>query len=149
MTTAETESMPRPRRLLALLAIYAGASLLHFIHNAEYLADYPGLPPSWTRFGVYAAWLGLTAVGLVGVLLLWRRWLLTGLAVVAVYASLGLDSLGHYVVAPLAAHATGMNLSILAEVGAAAAVLLETLRQLVGHCRWRRGRARRLLPTGN
>jgi hypothetical protein len=32
------------------------ASLLHFAHNAQYLAQYPNLPPSWSRAEVYLAW---------------------------------------------------------------------------------------------
>src|SRR5215469_12243644 len=31
-----------------LFALYAAASLVHFTHNAEYLAQYPNLPASWT-----------------------------------------------------------------------------------------------------
>lgn len=149
MMNAETAPTIRPRLLLALLALYAIASLLHFIHNAENLADYPGLPPNWTRLGVYAAWLGLTGVGLIGAALVWRGRLVPGLTVVAIYALLGLDSFGHYVVAPLTARTAAMNLSILSEVGAAAAVLLETVRQLVRYgLRWRRCR-QPLLPADN
>lgn len=120
-----------PRLLSVLIAVYLIASLLHFIHNAEYLADYPGLPPGWTRPGVYAAWFCVTAPGLAGVGLLRRGWRFTGLALIALYALLGLDSLGHYLVAPLASHTGVMNVSILAEVGAALAVLAETVRQFV------------------
>lgn len=35
----------------ALLVAYGAASLVHFIHNAEFLGDYPGLPATWTRAG--------------------------------------------------------------------------------------------------
>jgi hypothetical protein len=129
-----------PAVLQLLLAIYAVASLLHFIHNAEYLPDYPGLPPSWTRLGIYAVWVGITAVGLYGWWLLRRGWHFTGLAVVLVYALFGLDSLGHYVVAPMSSHTLAMNVTILAEVVAAAAVFIEAAHQLVMHATrtWRR-----------
>ena len=136
-----------PRLLGVLMAIYLVASLLHFIHNAEYLADYPGLPPGWTRLGVYAAWFGVTATGLAGAWL-WRRgWRFGGLALVAVYALLGLDSLGHYLAAPLASHTHVMNVSILAEVGAALAVLVETVRQFALSLLRRRRRGVVVLPA--
>lgn len=122
-----------PALLQLLLAAYAIASLLHFIHNAEYLPDYPGLPPTWTRLGVYAVWAGITAVGLSGWWLLRRGWRITGLFVVLAYALFGLDSLGHYVVAPMSSHTVAMNATILVEVMAAAAVFIEAARQLIVH----------------
>lgn len=116
---------PAPRRLLAvLLLLYAAASLLHFVHNAEFLASYPHLPAAWTRAEVYAAWLGMTAVGLTGWILLVRGLPRTGLAFLVAYGALGLDSLGHYMVAPLSAHSLAMNASILSEVAAAAILLI-------------------------
>ncbi len=54
------------RLLPWLLALYAGASLVHFAHNAEYLAQYPHLPPSWTRGEVYLAWCCMSALGVFG-----------------------------------------------------------------------------------
>jgi hypothetical protein len=120
------------RLLFVLLALYAVASLLHFVHNAEFLADYPGLPASWSSAGVYLAWVTMTAVGGIGALLVYRAREWIGLLLLAVYAALGLDSLGHYVVAPLSAHSAMMNTTILLEVGAAALVLLEVTRRMVG-----------------
>lgn len=134
------EPMNRPSRpgtvsalLQLLLAAYAIASLLHFIHNAEYLPDYPGLPATWTRLGVYAVWVGITAIGLCGWWLLRRGWRFTGLLVVLAYALCGLDSLGHYVVAPMSSHTVAMNATIFMEVAAAAAVFIEAARQLIVH----------------
>lgn len=124
------------KRLTVLLLVYAAASLLHFIHNAEFLADYPGLPDSWTRFGVYGAWLGMTLVGVIGWLLVRARREIAGLPLIAVYAACGLDSLGHYVVAPLAAHTLAMNATILFEVAAAGLVMIEAVRLLTR--RWLR-----------
>ena len=116
---------PAPRRVLAvLLLLYAAASLLHFVHNAEFLASYPHLPVAWTRAEVYAAWLAMTVVGLAGWVLLVRGLPRTGLAFLVVYAALGLGSLGHYMVAPLSAHSLAMNASILFEVAAAALLLI-------------------------
>lgn len=127
------------RLLPVLLFVYAGASLIHFIHNAEFLHQYPGLPDTWSRFGVYLAWLGMTVVGCVGALLYFRGHHRIGLLVLAVYAALGLDSLGHYVVAPLSAHTAAMNSTILLEVGAAALVLCEVMRRALVEMR---GKAR-------
>ena len=128
-------SLPRPeqRILLTLLAIYAAASLVHFTHNAEFLVDYPNLPKSWSPTHVYLAWIGMTTVGVIGWLLVSRGLVVVGLLVLAVYATLGLDSLGHYVVAPLSAHTVAMNATILAEVTAAGCVLLEVARQIARH----------------
>jgi hypothetical protein len=121
----------RHRTLLILLLIYAAASLLHFIHNAEFIREYPGLPASWTRAGVYLAWLGMTAVGACGWALLSRNYQIAGALVLAGYALLGLDSLGHYVLAPFSAHTFAMHATILAEVGTAAVVLVHALRLIV------------------
>jgi hypothetical protein len=73
------------RALPALLALYCVASFAHFWHNAEFLMGYPNLPAWLTRVQVYAVWLGITAVGAVGCLLLRARWRRLGLAVLAVY----------------------------------------------------------------
>ena len=47
-----------------LLALYAVASLLHFVHNAEHLAQYPNLPSSWSRVDVYLVTCAWMIVGL-------------------------------------------------------------------------------------
>jgi len=128
---ADCPSRPERRTLIMLLMIYAAASLIHFTHNAEFLADYPNLPRSWSAAEVYLAWVGMTLVGVVGWSLLSRGLVVAGLLALVVYAALGLDSLGHYVLAPLWAHSRAMNASILAEVTAAGCVLLEVARLLV------------------
>ena len=111
------------RSVLVALLIFGAASLVHFIHNAELIRDYPGLPPSWTRGGVYLAWFGMTAVGVCGWRLLCYGHEVAGLLVLEGYALLGLDSLGHYTVAPFSAHTPMMNATILLEVATAAFVL--------------------------
>ena len=121
----------RPRVLPILLVIYAAASLVHFVHNAEFVSDYPNWPDSWSRGDVYLAWLALTAVGALGWLLVSRGYLVSGLVVLAAYAAGGLDSLGHYVLAPLSQHTAAMNSTILLEVTCAGLVLAEVTRQLV------------------
>ena len=123
---------PEQYVLFFLLLVYAVASLVHFTHNAEHLAEYPNLPSSWSRADVYVAWIAMTLVGVIGWLFVSRGWILTGLCVLVGYALLGLDSLGHYVVAPLSAHTLTMNATILAEVVAAGLVLVEVMRQIAG-----------------
>ena len=88
------------RATLALLVAYAAASLLHHVHNAEYLQEYPNLPATLTRAGVYAAWLGEAVIGTVGYLLLRLNQRKIGLGLIAVYALIGFGGLAHYLVAP-------------------------------------------------
>lgn len=123
------------RTLATLLLFYGAASLVHFAHNAEFLADYPNLPASWTRAGIYGGWIWLTLTGIGGWILLVGGFQIAGLAVLAVYAVLGMDSLGHYVLAPLGAHTLGMNATILLEVGAATLVLFAVVGQIVRRLR--------------
>lgn len=127
------ESAQRRKRLAVLLLAYGAASLVHFVHNAEFLPEYPGLPRTWTREGVYFAWMAMTAVGLAGWFLAKRGFATAGLLLLAVYAVLGMDSLGHYVLAPLSTHSLAMNATILLEVTAAALVLVEVARELTAH----------------
>jgi hypothetical protein len=110
--------------------IYGVASLVHFWHNAEFIAEYPNLPASWSGVHVYVAWIVMTLIGVIGWLAVSRGFVLAGLLVLAAYAALGLDSLGHYVLAPLSAHTFAMNSTILVEVTAAGLVLVEIARQL-------------------
>jgi len=119
---------PVPRTLLVLLVLYGAASFVHFVHNAEFLADYPNMPASWSRTDVYGAWFAMTAIGLIGLLLVVRGLRIAGLLFVVAYAGFGLDSLGHYVLAPMAAHTAAMNATIIAEVTTAAMLLVEAVR---------------------
>lgn len=119
------------KKFTLLLIIYGVSSLVHFIHNAEFLAAYPNLPDSWTRAGVYLAWGGLTTVGAVGWLLLKGGYQIAGLLVVAVYAMLGMDSLGHYLLAPMSTHTAAMNTTILFEVTTGACLFIAALIQII------------------
>lgn len=110
--------------LLILLLAYGAASLFHYAHNAELLNEYPNMPAWLSRARVYAAWLGVTAIGLVGYFLIRWRYQFTGLVVLGFYGVLGLDGLGHYAIAPVSAHTLTMNLTIWLE--ATTAVLLLT-----------------------
>ena len=139
MTASPIEGAREGRRPLALLLLlYAAASLVHFVHNAEFIAGYPNLPAAWSRSDIYVAWLALSAIGAAGWLLLARGYRVIGLMALAGYAALGLDSLGHYLLAPLSAHTFGMNATILLEVTAAALVLVEVSRHLVRRAARRR-----------
>ena len=121
----------RASALAGVLLLYAAASLLHFAHNAEYLADYPNLPDWLTRGGVYLAWGAQTAVGLLGYVMYRIGWRVTGLILLGIYACFGFDGLLHYTRAPFDAHTTAMNFTILFEVLAAALLLACVLRRAV------------------
>ena len=123
------------RMLPWLLALYAGASLVHFTHNAEYLAQYPNLPASWTRADVYCAWGCVTMIGLVGYGLYHARFTRAALTVLAIYAGLGLDGLLHYTRAPMAHHTAAMNFTIWAEVAAATVLLINLACVATGRSR--------------
>ena len=111
-----------------LFVLYAAASLLHFTHNAEYLAQYPNLPASWTRADVYLAWCSVTAVGLLGFVLYRTGYRRFGLTVLAIYGALGFAGLLHYSRAPVAHHSAAMNVTIWAEVATAAVFLIDLAR---------------------
>ena len=117
--------------LATLLLVYAIASFIHFVHNAEFLSAYPGMPSTWTRSGIYFVWAAMTAVGIGGWMLVAHGYRRAGLLLAAVYASLGMDSLGHYALAPVSAHSMMMNVTILLEVSTAALVFMEAVRRMV------------------
>jgi hypothetical protein len=128
------------RALPVLLLLYCGASLLHFVHNAEYLASYPNLPDGISRASIYLAWAAIFAIGLCGYVLFRRNSTGLGLVLLAIYAALGLDGLLHYARAPISAHTFAMNLTIWTEVVAAAAVLAVVLLLAARHLLSRRDR---------
>jgi hypothetical protein len=121
------------------MIIYGMASLLHFVHNAVYIKEYPHLPEWITPFGVYASWLTIAAIGALGYWIYRKVSRTIGFVVIAFYALLGFGGLDHYVVAPIGPHSIAMNASIVAEVTAASALLLFlahallTGRRLIGH----------------
>ena len=117
------ERAPRVDVLPILMLAYGAASLLHFAHNAVFVEDYPNLPAWLSSARVWAAWIGVTSVGLVGYLLMRLGYDLAGSATAAIYGALGFDGLGHYSLAPFSAHTWMMNLTIWLEVGTAALLL--------------------------
>jgi hypothetical protein len=120
-----------PKPFAILVVAYFLTSLGHFAHNAEYLCEYPNLPAWLNRAKVYVAWLAITSVGLAGLILMKNNLVAAGLLLVAAYAALGFDGLGHYAVAPMAHHTFGSNLTILSEVAAAALLLPATIYLLL------------------
>jgi hypothetical protein len=114
----------RTRVLALLMIVYGAASLLHFVHNAVYIQEYPNLPTWITPLGVYASWLAIASVGVLGFWLYRRGSHGAGLTVIAVYALIGFGGLDHYMVAPMSAHTVVMNGTIVAEVAAASALLI-------------------------
>lgn len=110
-----------------LIGLYAIASLGHFAHNAEFLADYPNLPPSLTQAGIYGAWCGMVVVGVLAYVLYRRGYRRLGLAALALYALAGFGGLLHYTRAPMARHTSTMNGTILTEVAAAALLLIDVI----------------------
>ncbi len=119
--------------LLVLTAAYFLASLGHFSHNAEFICEYPNLPAWLTRAQVYAVWASITSVGVVGLLFMRKKYMATGLLLVAIYAALGFDGLGHYALAPIEFHPLMANVTILSEVIAAALLLPAALWLLASH----------------
>jgi hypothetical protein len=121
----------RERVLVGLLVLYAAASLLHFAHNAEYLSDYPNLPTSFTRAGIYLAWTGLACIGFAGIAIYGLGRQMAGLLVLGLYAAFGFDGLLHYTLAPVGAHSAVMNFTIWLEVLAAGALFFAVVLEVV------------------
>ena len=113
-----------PKHIQALFLIFFIANLTHFIHNAEYIAFYPGIPVWLTRETVYLAWLSGVSVGLVGWVVARTRWKLLGVTLIAAYGALGIDGLAHYTLALCSEHTLATNLTIWFEVLAGMSLLL-------------------------
>jgi hypothetical protein len=126
-----------PRLFLVLTIVYFLTSLGHFGHNAEFICEYPNLPAWLTRAKVYAAWAAITSVGVLGIFFIRQRLIAVGLVLIAVYAALGFDGLGHYSVAPMELHTLTENFTILSEVAAAALLLGVTIHLLAAQLRSR------------
>jgi hypothetical protein len=118
-----------------VLILYAAATLLHFAHNAEYLARYPNLPVSWSRADVYVAWCCITTLGVVGYVLFLRDHRGFGLSFLALYAALGFGGLLHYTRAPMAHHSAVMNVTIWTEAAAATLLLINLAVLRAGRAR--------------
>jgi hypothetical protein len=124
----ELNALRNDRRLSLIMVVYGVTSLMHFAHNAVYLREYPRMPPWLTASGVWAAFVALTAIGVLGYCVYRFRSRTVGVLLIAAYAVLGFGGLDHYVVAPVAAHSIVMNLTIAMEAAAAAALLVYLAR---------------------
>ena len=123
----------RASTLCCFAGFYFAASLLHFAHNAEYIAFYPNMPSWITRENVYMTWLAITGVGVLGGALWWMGWRAAAFVFLTVYGLLGLDGLAHYALALCAEHTLAANLTIWLEAAtgvALAAAALWHLRRL-------------------
>ncbi|TAF71722.1 MAG: hypothetical protein EAZ54_13310 [Curvibacter sp.] len=99
-----------------LFVLYTLASLTHFVHNAEYIAFYPGLPVWMTRESVYLAWLAVAAVGGLSLIASRLGWSRLAAVLLVAYGLLGVDGLLHYTLALCSEHTLVTNLTIWAEV---------------------------------
>jgi len=124
-----------PPHVWLLLAFYFIGSLVHFAHNAQYIAFYPNMPAWLTPGDVYLVWLAISAFAVAGLLMLSLGWTAIGILLVAVYGALGLDGLGHYWLALCSEHTLAANLTIGAEAASGLLLMLASLRWL---WRWRR-----------
>lgn len=101
--------------LNSALVACAIATLVHHVHNAQFLADYPNMPGWLSPGSVYLAWLGATAVGVAGYWAMRTGRRIVGSVALIAYAAYCVDGLLHYTRAPLAAHTTVMNATIFLE----------------------------------
>ena len=99
--------MKRDWLLVALVAC-AIATLVHHVHNAEHLAEYPNMPAWLSAPKVYAAWMIATAIGFIG-------YFTHRVGLMALYGIYCLDGLAHYALAPIVAHSAAMNVTIVLE----------------------------------
>ena len=113
-----------PKPLLILAAIYFAAGLAHFSHNAEYIAFYPGMPAWLTRETVYLAWLGVTSLGFISLVLARLDFPALALLLLGIYGAFGLDGLAHYTLGLCSEHTLMSNFTIWSEAVSGLALLL-------------------------
>ena len=113
-----------PKPIWLLVGLYFVASVVHFAHNAEFIAFYPGMPAWLTREEVYLSWLAISGVGLAALLADRIGWSILAAILLATYGAFGLDGLAHYTLALCSDHTLATNLSIWFEATAGLALLL-------------------------
>jgi hypothetical protein len=96
-----------PAHIHLYFVVFFVANLAHFVHNAEYIAYYPGMPSWLSPERVYRTKLKVL-----------------GLMLVATYGALGIDGLAHYTLALCSEHTLATNLTIWFEVLAGLSLLL-------------------------
>ena len=127
-----------PRHIWVLVVLYFVASLAHFVHNAEYIAFYPGMPGWLTPDKVYLAWLGVTSVGLAALGLLSFGLRTPAVLLLGIYGAFGLDGLAHYTLALCSEHTLSANITIWSEATMGLSLLLASA--LAGPKHFRRTR---------
>jgi len=115
---------PLPKQIQLLVLVFFAANLAHFVHNAEYIAYYPGMPSWLTREKVYLAWVAGVSIGLSGLPVYRTKLKVLGLALVATYGASGIDGLAHYTLALCSDHTLATNLTIWFEVLAGLSLLI-------------------------
>jgi len=119
------KKLPRPLVIIAL--VYLAASLGHFVHNAEFIDEYPNLPGWLTRGVVYGAWF-VTQIPCLLALLAWARGrTVLALGLFAAWSALGYLGLDHYHVAPVSSHTAVANFTIQFEVLSGTVLLTASL----------------------
>jgi len=116
-----------PKLVWVLVATYFVASLAHFIHNAEYIAFYPGMPGWLTREHVYIAWLLITSLGAAGLLVARLGLPALGVLLIGAYGAFGLDGLAHYMLGLCSQHTLAANATIWAEAASGLALMLVSM----------------------
>jgi hypothetical protein len=101
--------------MLPLIVLYTIASLAHFVHNAEFIAFYPGMPEWLNRETVYLAWLGVAAAGVGALIARSGGFPRVAAGLLAVYGALGLDGLLHYTLGLCSEHTLVTNVTIWSE----------------------------------
>ena len=128
----QSRSLPSilPTHLWLVLMIYVIASLMHFVHNAEFIGFYPNMPSWITRQTVYYAWLVVSAIGVLAITCMALGLRVIGIVVLMAYGATGFDGLGHYALALCSQHSFTQNFTIWFEVITGALLLVMAARQL-------------------
>jgi len=113
---ASDRRLQLPKHVWFLAALYCCASLIHFTHNAQYIAFYPNMPPSITPGTVYRAWIAIKVVGGMAAVFSLAGWRIGAALLLIAYGCFGLDGLGHYALALCSEHTLAMNFTIWFEV---------------------------------
>lgn len=112
------------RPLGLFVGLHAVGTFIHFLHNAIFLPDYPGVPADWIPTGLLLSWLPIGALGLAGYSL-HRSRERAGRVLLAVFGISGYVGLLHYTLAPLAEHSAMMHAMIALEVATATLLLVK------------------------
>ena len=112
------------RSLLVLISINVAASMLHYAHYFIFYNAYPNETAWLSPPRVDLVWFIVSFIGVMGYVLFKRQRFTWSFLVLYLYGLLGLASLSHYALAPMAAHTFATNVLILSSAGAAAVLLI-------------------------